>query len=382
MKVQPECTQCGACVDVCPVFKLFGREQYSPKAKQVLLRKGWVDDGILEWEKMLTLAGHCTSCERCKSVCAVGLSVPEALAKARARHPKWQQYAWREWINHGGALWPIASRLAPLVPQKVLPEDMANLHANALAMKAPPKPEPLLRLMATHPKTLTGKNVVLFSGCTALRLRPAWLEKTRDVLQALGANILSGDGFTCCGGTHEHAGMFDASVQAAQKNIRVWKELGKPSILTLCASCLHSLRQYQHLSHGQSAEDMAQWSEALMPLSTLIEAEFVESLSQTTISYHSPCHWGKVDSDLQLLKKVLPQLQKGSFPCCGFGGILKMLNPKLSKELAKKCWQGLEQQEHTPSVILTGCSGCTMQLNAYAQGQRAVYHWLDVMDRA
>ncbi len=380
MKKQVECTQCGACVDVCPVFKLFEREQYSPKAKQILLRKGWADDGVLEWEKMLMLAGHCTSCERCKAVCAVGLSVPEVLAKARARHPKWQQYAWREWIKYGDALWPVASRMAPLVSAKILPQTLVNHHANALAMQAPAQPKPLLRLKKPQSTVWTGKNVVLFGGCTATRLRAGWLAKTQSIFKAVGLNMLSGARFTCCGGTHEHAGMFDASLQAAKKNMQVWKDLGKPYMVTPCASCLHSLRHYPQLSHVMDAEDGTQWKEALLPVSALLQADWLESLTPVSISYHSPCHWGKADLDLQLLKKVFPKLQKGSSPCCGFGGILKLLNPKLSKDLAEKCWQGLLKQSVEPEIILTGCSGCTMQLNAYAQNQKSVYHWLDILD--
>ncbi len=368
-------------MDVCPVFKLFNREQYSPKAKQILLRKGWADDGLLDWKKMLFLAGHCTSCERCKAVCAVGLSVPQALADARAKHPQWQQYAWREWIDRGKHLWPIASRMAPLIPQGILPENMATLHASALAMKTPPPLAPIIRLQASHPKTLHGKKIVLFGGCTATRLRPAWIKTAQNILHQLGARTVSTDLFTCCGGTHEHAGMFDASHKAAKHNVHVWKELGKPAIATFCASCSHSLRHYPHLPNVLTQEEATQWTAALTPLSTLLQAEHTQSLHQEeqgALSYHSPCHWGKADADLQWLQKVLPHMRKGTFPCCGFGGILKMLNPKLSKNMVEACWQGLTSQN--TNTVLTGCSGCTMQLNAHAPHSNTVYHWLDAMD--
>ncbi len=31
------CTQCGDCLDVCPIFALYRREEYSPKGKRLLM---------------------------------------------------------------------------------------------------------------------------------------------------------------------------------------------------------------------------------------------------------------------------------------------------------------------------------------------------------
>ena len=37
------CTQCGDCLDVCPLFALYRREEYSPKGKRLLMEPldGW-----------------------------------------------------------------------------------------------------------------------------------------------------------------------------------------------------------------------------------------------------------------------------------------------------------------------------------------------------
>ena len=37
------CTQCGDCLDVCPIFALYRREEYSPKGKRLLMEPldGW-----------------------------------------------------------------------------------------------------------------------------------------------------------------------------------------------------------------------------------------------------------------------------------------------------------------------------------------------------
>ncbi len=382
MKQNKVCTQCGACLAECPVFALKQSEEYSPKAKQTLMYKAWDDDGKLHWEKMIDLTGNCTSCERCKLACARRLSVPEALSDARARHPRWQQYFWKEWIANGKLLWPIASTMAPVVPNKFLPTKLAIMHAAALAMKEPAPLKPWLRLVPDANSAVSGQSFVIFGGCTATRLRPVWEEKTKNYVQALGGMIVTGNDFKCCGGTYHHAGMNDAAIKVASHNVQVWKQLGMPKIVVFCISCLHSLKDYASMPGVLIGSDAEAWTKALMPLSNILRDAKVEVMPNApkSYAYHSPCHWSGKDADAEFLGAALQGLQKGKAKCCGFGGVLKMINPTLSKDLADRCWEGLSskdtKEEH---VVLTGCSGCTMQLNAHAPENASAYHWLDCM---
>ena len=58
------------------------------------------------------------------------------------------------------------------------------------------------------------------------------------------------------------------------------------------------------------------------------------------------------------------------------GGILKMSNPDLSADMARKCMQGFAPEVRQ---VITGCSGCVMQLASVAEENRQVRHWLDVV---
>ncbi len=388
------CTQCGACVNCCPVFQLFKSEEYSPKAKQLLMQTSLRDEDALDWDIMAELAGHCTSCGRCQRACAVKLSVPDRLAQVRARHPKWQQYAWREWVRHGDKLWPPAKAFAPLMPQSLLPPKLSILHSAALAMRAPEPVEAWIRLRPVQDIAeacggtdgtlpLSGQRVALFAGCTASRLRPQWIEKTTHLLRQLGATVLDNINFQCCGGTYEHAGLQKAYHSAITHNVAQWKTAEKPLIITFCASCLHSLRHYAHkplhssLSH--IFEEASSWVQSIRPLSSVLDCTLFEHTERAPemISYHSPCHWEGKDADIPFLRALLPQLEQGSALCCGFGGVLKLLNPTLSKDLAEQCWKGLAGGK--AHAVLTGCSGCVMQLSAHAPEHASVYHWLDVV---
>ncbi len=387
-----QCTQCGACLNTCPVFRHFKSEEYSPKAKQQLMQAALAEEHALDWDTMAELAGHCTSCGRCERACAVKLSVPERLATVRGRHPQWQQYAWREWIRHGNTLWPPARVLAPLMPQNLLPPKLAILHAAARAMQAPREYPQWLRLRAVADirkgcgdvLPLNGKQVAIFAGCTASRLRPAWIKKVVHVVQHLGGTVLEHIPFHCCGGTYDHAGLHKAYQSAAAHNVALWKKHDKPLLAVFCASCVHSLRHYSKISTLFSQNDEYQndaqlWTKSIRALAMLVDATYFEQRPEApqSIHYHSPCHWEGRDVDLALLQSIFPQMRQGRALCCGFGGVLKLLNPCLSKDLADACWQGFGGADE--QAVLTGCSGCVMQLSAHAPAKASVFHWLDVL---
>ncbi len=398
MAALKQCTQCGACLDNCPVFLLRKSEEFSPKAKQNLLRAGMHHETNLDWRALMQLAGQCAGCGRCKTVCARALSVPEALAPARARQPRWQQYFWRYWIERGGHLWRAAARAAPLAPRALLPKKLGILHASALAMRASGAEAPWMRLPPQAEKPLAGKAFAVFGGCTADYLRPQWTDKARRIIAALGGSVADAPGFSCCGGTYEHAGMPKRALQAAQANVNRWRALGRPAVVVFCASCLHSLRQYAAMDGLLPPEEGRAWLESLTPLSSLFKGAHVESTGAVppVVAYHSPCHWDGQDEDLDFLGPLLPGLYKGRALCCGFGGVLRMLHPELSRDLAEACWEGLAPEvnaaapevsavapdgnaaDPVPDVTLTGCSGCVMQLRAHAPQGARVAHWLDV----
>lgn len=142
MATKRGCTQCGTCLNTCPVYNLIRREEVSPKAKQELLADAVRKNTTLNWQRTLNLSNFCASCGRCFAVCPRHLSVPEALNRARALNPGWRQKFWKLWINGRRALWPAAKHLAPLWPHSLLPEKLACLQDSARAMAQPAKVAP------------------------------------------------------------------------------------------------------------------------------------------------------------------------------------------------------------------------------------------------
>ena len=130
------CTQCGECLNVCPVFRQHWREEFSPKGKRLLAEPVHGGEGTFTWEEVFALARLCAGCGRCKQACARKLSTADLLADVRAAHPHWTQHLWELWIKHMGPLWPTLGFLSTLAPQALTPKMLESSLATAKALMA------------------------------------------------------------------------------------------------------------------------------------------------------------------------------------------------------------------------------------------------------
>ncbi|MDL2210430.1 (Fe-S)-binding protein [Desulfovibrio sp. OttesenSCG-928-O18] len=369
------CTQCGECLNVCPVFRQHHKEEFSPKGKRMLMEPVAQGGGAFSWQDVFELARLCAGCGRCKQACARKLSTADLLAEVRAAHPHWTQHLWELWIRRMGPLWPTVGFLATLAPHGLTPKMLESSLQTAKALVGEKHIAPWATVSPDSARAAAPEQVVLFSGCTAKNVRPQWSQKATDLLRAFGHTVCDASGFTCCGGTMHHAGQFAAMNAMREANVKAWRALGKPRVAVFCASCHHSLAAY---AEGFLAGDEAdEWKKSLVPLTALLGGAVAEPTGDAPqkYGYHQPCHWEK-DSDMPFLASILPGLAKGTGLCCGMGGILKMTDPDLSAAMAATCLQGFPKSVDS---ILTGCSGCALQLAASAQGGVTVRHWLDVV---
>ena len=368
------CTQCGDCLDVCPIFALYRREEYSPKGKRLLMEPldGWgAGETPLPWKTIRRLSRLCAGCGRCARRCARKLSTSELLADLRSQHPHWTQFVWDIWIRRVGPLWPLAGRIASL---PFLPGCSSLETARALLPQETAAP---WGRITPAVQVGVGTPVAVFAGCPARNARPGWIARAETLLRRWGYVVLDGGGFTCCGGTLHHAGLFAAQAEVRRRNIERWRDMGRPVIAAFCASCKHGLDAYAE-EGGMEPEEAALWKRQVRGLSALLAAPVCETVpdAPARIGYHQPCHWGEDDPDLPFLRQAFPLIMKGTGLCCGMGGILKMTDADVSAAIGRRCVEGFADCRH----IITGCSGCTLQLASAAPSGVTVRHWLDVVD--
>ena len=377
-----KCVLCGRCLEVCPLFNATGREELSPKAKFFLAQSLLDQSPDLAAKAALELAGKCLSCGKCEKACPLSLCVPDLLSNLRAVSPGLEARLWHTWVSGAGVIWPLMVTMSRLSPRFALPGRLGGLISGLRAMDHRSALTPWLKPVAFE-ACGQGRKAVIFPGCVAAHVQTAWTRTATGLLSGLGFAVLPQPDFACCGCTLGHAGLKAAQREMQLKNVAGWRQAGRPLLLTFCATCRCGLRGYASRDLGWGSGEQELWLEALPSFAELALAVTFEpgQGAPAKVHYHRPCHGAGANKDQEFLAKALGERLSARTKkdlCCGFGGALKLSAPELSDQVAKGC---LEFYNPAPGEqILTGCSGCVIQLRANAPAGVGVGHWLEVID--
>jgi len=402
---QRECILCGKCLQVCPVFAATGREELSPRGKSLLISlardpsrsgtKGHPDLG--SWAAARKLLGQCAGCGRCIAVCPQARDLPAGLQAIKAEHPGWQAWVWQQWISHARHLWPVMGSCSKFIPAawsstpqvadlRVLGRKSEGPALFAPALFAPAKAMAPGSLLADPP--LSGP-VVLFPGCMARHAKPWWKHAAQWMLERQREDILPQPDWGCCGFTLAQAGLRKARAEMVGANIAAWRSLGRPTVVTMCATCTAGLRGYLNFPEVFADDaERSRWDQAIRPLSTMISPAGFTRLGQEPVLYHRPCHAPCPDPDEALLRDLLGSALRCSpdGACCGMGGVMHLSAPRLSARVAQYYWAhspaGIQKRPSSPEPpiqrVVSGCSACVQQLSATAPAGVQVGHWLEL----
>ncbi|MBU1230179.1 MAG: (Fe-S)-binding protein [Proteobacteria bacterium] len=395
-KPERDCVLCGCCLELCPLFAATSREEFSPRAKALLSGPSKFSAATLDDKAVAKLAGLCLACGKCEALCPQGVSVPRLLARLRAEHPDFRQWLWRQWITRLQPHWALAARGAALVPDMLAPAGLG------LALKGLRglRPGNGLRAWLTITKfpveafrqQYGERPVALFDGCVGSGPRQAWADTARHLLRGLGANRVEA-GFSCCGSTLGVAGLPQDQLRARRANVEAWRKADRPLLVTYCATCRKGLAEYVGAGIFADHEEEALWTASVAPLSGLLLDATARAGrgAPAAVGWHRPCHADAADADFLLLQSLLGARLRSPARanCCGFGGILQLGAPELSAQVGAACWGGLDAAlgfsavpEVVSGYVLSGCSGCVMQLGATAPAGARAGHWLEIIRQA
>ncbi|MDD3312224.1 L-lactate dehydrogenase (quinone) large subunit LdhH [Pseudodesulfovibrio sp.] len=379
------CVRCGACANVCPVYRLVGGH-----------KMGHIYIGaiglILTYffhgkEKAKNLVQNCINCEACKDVCAGGIDLPRLIKTIHARimeedgHPLPSvllgQVLRNRKLFHGllrAAKWgqrPVAEkdgfiRHLPMIFSKehsfrALPTIAEKPFRDWWQQNAPRVENPKYR-------------VALFSGCVQDFVYPEQMQSAVRLFEAEGVSMDYPMGQTCCGLPVQMMGEMKASHDVAAQNLAAFDPSKYDYIITLCASCAaHLKHNYPKLVMGKPSLKLRadDFSAKIMDYSSFVNDvlkvkadEFKGSGGKAT--YHAPCHLCRGLDVHEAPRELLAKAGKEYVPCaeeevcCGFGGTFSMKFPELSAELLRKKLDNVEATG--ASELYTDCPGCIMQL--------------------
>ena len=388
-----KCVRCGACANVCPIYRLIGGHTY-----------GHIYIGaiglILTYffhghEKDMNLVQNCLNCQACKDVCVAGIDLPrliketQALIQSEQRRPALNMalsvLLTNRRLFHAmlrSAKWaqkPVTGRSQYLrhLPHFFLKDhDFKSLPAIARkpfrdrwSKNRPRVEKPLF-------------TVALFAGCLQDFVYPEQLEQAMALLRGQRIQVDFPMQQGCCGLPAQMVGEKKAAREVATHNISVFDPSKYDAILTLCASCGSHLKEnYPHLLAGQSGLQVKvqQFSDRIMDFSSFLYrvAKLERSMFKPTgprFAYHAPCHLcrglGVKKGPRELLKEAgldyIPHEEEET--CCGLGGTYAVKFPELSSTMVTAKLDLVTRMG--AQMLVTDCPGCIMQLRGTAEKQK------------
>jgi iron-sulfur cluster protein len=383
------CVRCGACANVCPVYRMVGGHQYGHiYIGAIGLIATYFFHGR---EKAKNLVQNCINCGACKEVCAAGIDLPRLIKEIHARiqdedgHPLPGRLLALTLKNrklfHGllrsarKAQKPVTGGSPYLrhLPYVFSPEH--NFRAlPAIAEQSFRDRWPALRPTVSRPQY----RVALFSGCVQDFVYPEQLEAAVRLLADHRVALEFPMEQSCCGLPVQMMGEKSAACDVALQNMAAVDHRQYDYIVTLCASCA------SHLKHGYPqalAGDPVKAAEARdFGAKVLTFTQFAHRIlkldekdfkpSGRAVTYHAPCHLcrglGEREAPQALLRQAgftfVPATEEET--CCGFGGTYSGKFPQISSQILKR---KLDDAMATGAdLLVTECPGCVMQLRGGA----------------
>jgi Fe-S oxidoreductase len=333
-----QCSRCGFCQAVCPVFGATLRPSYNARGKMLLLKE--VMDGKIQLnDELIETLFQCTTCASCFETCPSGVNVPEIIKQVR-----------KDMVNIGSCH-PAFKGMNEVLKKhpNIYAEDEREDFGRERNKKA---------------------EYVYFVGCVGLYRENEATEAALDLLDRLDVDYTLIDE-VCCSGVLEDVG-FQINEALARKNIDRILATGAKRVITGCPYCsrtFNSKPQYAEL--GEKGIEVLHLSQVIKDFDLGVKTD-------KRITYHDPCdlgrHCGIYEEPRETIRKIAPDFVElphhhADALCCGAGGGVRGAYAKNSIAMARRRLQ--EVEEVGADVVLTECNSCVHNLaNAKLRKQK------------
>jgi glycolate oxidase iron-sulfur subunit len=403
------CIRCGLCLAVCPTYREYLSETTSPRGRVALARKGL--EGQLEISpNLIEQMYSCFACMACNEICPVGIRPAELTLAMRHMQEQRQPTGWKKTLFEG--LIPRPERMeAATLPlrlyeslgirrlvyalglKNILPKKLRDMEA--MLPRLPQRPLRRVLPQVTKARGETKYKVGFFLGCAQSLLFSEESQATVRVLSRNGCSIITPRDVECCGMPAHGYGRLDLVRVQAKHNISVFEKHELDVIVTDCATCGSTLKDY-----GMYLKDEPEWAGRAASFSAKVRdvSEFLAEIPlekpqgklQTRVTYHDPCHLRraqKVWKQPRDLLKLIDGLEFVEMPeadwCCGSAGSQIITHYETSLLVLDRKMDNLESTK--AEVVASGCPGCQMQLNIGIQRRglkMRVVHPITLLDEA
>ncbi len=403
------CVRCGLCLSVCPTYQASLNETASPRGRVALTRQG-LEGKLKLSHNLFDQMYSCFACTACNFVCPVGINPSNLVLKMRDLHERIWPSGWKKVVF--GRLIPgpeymemvsMPLRLYEMVGLcrivytlgrwGLLPVQLRD--TEAMLPRLPRRP---LRQMLPGVTEAIGESryrIGFFLGCAQSLLFGRQSAATVRVLARNGCIVIAPKKIVCCGMPSAGYGRPDLMEKQARHNIALFEQADVDVIVTDCATCGSTLKNYGRLLEGDP-----DWAERARAFSQKVRDvnEFLVSIPlekprghiEGRVTYHDPCHLRRgqgVWLQPRALLKMIDGLEFIELPeadwCCGSAGSQLVTHYDTSLKVLGRKMDHLEGVR--ADYVASGCPGCQMQLNVGVRRRGLtlrVVHPVELLDRA
>lgn len=374
------CLRCGLCHSVCPVYSET-HEELSVARGKLRLARALLEGEVEVTPRMKEIMSLCLSCGACVSNCPSVIKTDKVVLATRA-------YA----TEKDGLPLPMKLVLQKLLPSpslQALAVKLGHLYQStgvqtllrkSGAIKAvsgemaakegfvPDFGDKTFRdMLAEIPRKQGGKyKVAYFLSCVTNMINPDLGKAVIRVLEKHDCEVVIPAEVQCCGMAHIGYGDLDTARKLAENNMKQLLATKADFIVTDCATCGATLKEYKDLIPGSE-----EFSDKVIDISEFLVTRAGLRVGEKTVSgivtYHDSCHLNraqKVNASPRKILESIPGLTFREMPeadrCCGGAGTFNMRHYDVSMKILDRKIKNVVSVD--PTIVAVGCPGCSMQL--------------------
>ncbi|HBW37814.1 (Fe-S)-binding protein [Desulfosporosinus sp. BICA1-9] len=381
------CIRCGACQNVCPVFKELQAESTVARGRVKLIR-GVISKDLNFTAGLIDKMSLCLMCKACVVNCPSGVKVDKLVEAARKeitakkglsplknlifRLVLKNRWVFNTGMRTGRIFQGLIFRKGPN-GQGMLPRMSLGIDKRRLLSPLAPKPLKMLYPEVVKVPEATMR-VAFFTGCMINYIYTDTGRAVINVLKQNGVEVVIPALQNCCGTPVRINGDYQTAKEMARANIDVLLKEEVDVVVVACGTCGLSLKE----EYAELLEDDPIYAEKAKKLGAMIKdfTELVVSLAgfedkmgclPIKVTYHDPCHLVrglKVKEQPRQIIRSIPGLtfEEMSKPdtCCGSAGSFSLYHYELSTKINDHKVESIKQTD--AEVLVTGCSACRMHI--------------------
>lgn len=381
------CIRCGACQNVCPVFKELQAEATVARGRVMLIRAVIHKDLDLS-EGFIDKMSLCLMCKACVANCPSGVKVDKLVEAARKeivekkglsslkkiifRFILKNRWVFDTGMRMGRLFQRLVFRKGPN-GQGMLPRMALGIDKRRLLTPLAPKP-----FKSMYPEVVkvpeAKMRVAFFSGCMINYVYTDTGKAVINVLKRNGVEVVIPALQNCCGAPIRINGDYETAKAMAKANIDVFLKEEVDAVVVACGTCGLTLKEeYSELLAEDPfyVEKAKKLGAMVMDFTELVVSveDFKDKIGYLPlkVTYHDPCHLVRglkvKDQPRQIIKSipgvVFQELNKPD-TCCGSGGSFSLYHYDLSSKINDN--KVIDIDQTGAEILVTGCSACRMHI--------------------